>query len=112
MTQFVIDVFSATAERCRQHPGRGVKNIITDMTPQEKAATGIGLIKEAILECLAVNEGGIGNAAIASKLGLQADPTKFTRMPTWNVLQQLEVDGQVRSEGNGKRRVYFAVKRG
>jgi len=79
------------------------------MKPQDKAAKGLELIKEAILDCLEQHKEGIGNAAIASELGLQAGPKKFTRTLSWILLQQLVREKRTRSKGKGRARVYFSV---
>jgi hypothetical protein len=80
------------------------------MRPRDKAAKGFELIKESILECLEQHEEGIGNANVATELGLHADPDKFTRTLSWVLLQLLELEHRTRSEGKGRARVYFSVR--
>ncbi len=79
------------------------------MKPQDKAAKGLELIEESILDCLEQHKEGVGNAAVASELGLQATPDKFTTTLSWVLLQLLERKNQTRSKGKGRARVYFSV---
>jgi hypothetical protein len=79
------------------------------MKPQAKAAKGLKLIKDAIVDCLEQHKQGVHNATVASELGLTTDPGKFTRTLSWVMLQLLERDNRIRSKGKGRARAYFSM---
>jgi len=80
------------------------------MKPQDKAEKGLALLKESILDYLEKKKTGVPNSEISSELRLKLDLRKFTRTPSWWLLQLLEHEGRIRSEGKGHARVYFLVK--
>ncbi len=70
------------------------------MKTKEKAQSGLEQIKEAILETLEANKGGLTNAKIAEELGLRSDYRgKHKGFLSWSVLGLLLNDGSVRKDG-------------
>ena len=57
------------------------------MTPEEKAQKGLSLIKEAILDLLAMHLNGLRNCEIATKLNIQSDYLGSNKdFLSWSVL--------------------------
>ncbi len=79
------------------------------MTPQEKAAKGLELLKESILAYLEQHGGGVKNCQIARELGLQAEPDRFTRTLSWVLLELLLREQRIRTTGRRSTRLFFPV---
>ena len=85
------------------------------MNAQQKAAKGLRLIQESILDFLKQHKKehkrGISNAHICRELGLQQDPSKFTTTLSWAILELLVLRGHARSRGKRSKKVYFFAKK-
>ena len=67
---------------------------------QKKAAEGIALLEEAIVELLQVNKGGLRNSDVGGELGI-----RFSKgFVTWELLQRLVARKTLRRDG----RKYYA----
>jgi hypothetical protein len=76
-------------------------------SPEAKAATGLTLIKEAILDHLSANPDGLRNAKIARDLALQSDHDGKQRdYLTYSVLGILLAEGRVRKIRAGSATLY------
>ncbi len=94
----------------RADPGRAPAPVIQAtkiMNPQEKAATGLKLLKEAIVEYLRAENTAIRQTDLASGLGLNQDPNEFTRIFVRSLAQQLVSEGRIGTATRGTSRVYF-----
>lgn len=74
------------------------------MKPQEKAAKGIELIKQSIVDYLEQHRNGVRNSEIGRELGLHRDPNKFTRTFSRQLLEELIHEGRISPP---KRRYFF-----
>ena len=79
------------------------------MTPQEKAARGLELIEQSIVECLEQARGKVGQSVLGRELGLLQDGNKFTRTLVRSVAEKLASEGHICAETTVKpmSRVYF-----
>jgi hypothetical protein len=82
------------------------------MTPQEKAAMGRKLIKEAVVDYLAIHRDGVTRSDISNALGLLGEPNIFTRTLVKEVLETLEREQRLRCEARAKGRtryIYYPI---
>ena len=78
------------------------------MTPQQKAAGGLALVKEAILDYLAEHPDGVRHANIVEDLGLESDyEGKQRNYLSWSTIGILLSEGKVRYERRGSQKYYF-----
>lgn len=69
----------------------------------DKAAEGLELLKESILEHVAAHPDGIGNSEIARDLHLESDfQGKHRNYLTWSVIGLLVNDGRLVQEKRGR----------
>ena len=79
-------------------------------TAIEKAHVGLNLMKEAIVEYINSNSGGVTNVDIARALDLESDfEGDQQNYLSWAVLGLLVNEGRIRYEKRANRRVYFTV---
>jgi hypothetical protein len=77
------------------------------MVTIDKAAEGLELLKESILEHVAAHPDGIGNSEIARDLHLESDfQGKQKNYLTWSVIGLLVNDGQLVQEKRGRFAFY------
>ncbi len=80
------------------------------MTPQQKAAKGLELINESIVDYLKQENGGVRKSTIGRELGLLGpEEGKFTRVFICSQVPWLEREGRIRSEVRGNARLFFPL---
>ena len=78
------------------------------MTPQQKAASGLALVKESILDYLAQHPDGVRLSNIVVDLGLESDyESKQRNFFSWSAIGILLSEGKIRYERRGKSKYYF-----
>jgi hypothetical protein len=78
------------------------------MTPQQKSAAGLALIKESILDYLAQHPGGVRHINLVRDLGLESEyEGKHPNYLSYSVIGILLHEGSVRYERRGKWPYYF-----
>jgi len=78
------------------------------MTPQQKAASGLALVKESILDYLAQHPDGVRHSNIVVDLGLESDyEGKQRNFFSWSAIGILLGEGKVRYERRGSSKYYF-----
>jgi hypothetical protein len=78
------------------------------MTSLDKSKQAVALLKEAILETLALHPKGIGNSDLARMLDLESDfEGSQKNYLSWSVLGLLVNEGKVKYKKVGARKLYF-----
>jgi hypothetical protein len=82
------------------------------MSPKEKAARGLELLEESVLDLLRTNPAGLGNRVIERTLGIASDRAgKQTGWLGWMILAGLQNKNQVVREGKGTATRYRIADR-
>jgi hypothetical protein len=80
------------------------------MTPTEKAAKGLELIKESVLDYLDQRPKGASHAEIVRDLALESDyEGKQRNYLSWSVVGLLLGENRVRHQRRGNAKCYFKV---
>jgi hypothetical protein len=81
-----------------------------NVSPREKAQSGLVILKEAIFELLAAHPEGLRNVDVADSLGLKSDFEGEQRgYLSWSILGLLVNEGRIRYEKVGRSRRYFVA---